>query len=256
MNFWSPEEKEAFIATFRTHGLDYSALARAIPSKAVSQIRTFYQNYKIKLGLDKIALPPTAIKPGTRKRKADGGLPGDASRALRMRPPGAPPLGLPPGTYLPPPPLDGFGAAGGLPGIPGSLPGSGMYAGDGEEYMGEDMEDEGLMEGEEEGEEGAVPGSLGGFLPPPPPLPMLPLGTEGQEQPQVPVAAPPPLPLPVVADVTPAPALAHPMEEAPAPAVALPVPPPQQQVQEGAGLAAPAPAVEEAAPAEQPAPQA
>ncbi len=48
---WKEEEKEAFLAHFNQVGKDWLALAKAIPGKAPNQIKNYYQNYKVKLGL-------------------------------------------------------------------------------------------------------------------------------------------------------------------------------------------------------------
>lgn len=42
------------------YGKVWSHLTEGIPSKTLAQIKTFYQNYKIKLGLDKMDLPANA----------------------------------------------------------------------------------------------------------------------------------------------------------------------------------------------------
>ena len=36
---------------FRTHGKDWGLLAAALPSKSLAQIKHYFQNYKVKLGL-------------------------------------------------------------------------------------------------------------------------------------------------------------------------------------------------------------
>ncbi len=48
---WKDEEKEAFLSHFNQVGKDWLALAKAIPGKATNQIKNYYQNYKVKLGL-------------------------------------------------------------------------------------------------------------------------------------------------------------------------------------------------------------
>ncbi len=48
---WKEEEKEAFLSHFSQVGKDWLALAKAIPGKATNQIKNYYQNYKVKLGL-------------------------------------------------------------------------------------------------------------------------------------------------------------------------------------------------------------
>lgn len=67
------------------YGRDWARLAEAIPSKSTSQIKTFYHNYKTKLGLDKMELPPTAAQPSGRKGgggRARDSVPRDPSGLL------------------------------------------------------------------------------------------------------------------------------------------------------------------------------
>ncbi len=67
------------------YGRDWARLAEAIPSKSTSQIKTFYHNYKTKLGLDKMELPPTAAQPSGRKGgggRARDSVPRDVSGLL------------------------------------------------------------------------------------------------------------------------------------------------------------------------------
>ncbi|GAX73612.1 hypothetical protein CEUSTIGMA_g1063.t1 [Chlamydomonas eustigma] len=49
-SFWSAEEKTAFLEVFKVHGRDWGRLATAVPTKSLTQIKTYYQNYKSKLG--------------------------------------------------------------------------------------------------------------------------------------------------------------------------------------------------------------
>jgi hypothetical protein len=69
ISYWTPDEKTTFLKTFRQHGRDWSLLSSRIPGKTVNQIKTFYQNYKQKLGLDKMTLPEGAVQPRKRNRK-------------------------------------------------------------------------------------------------------------------------------------------------------------------------------------------
>ena len=54
ISYWTQEEKDTFMTTFKQHGRDWQKLVERIPGKTVNQIKTFYQNYKQKLGLDQI----------------------------------------------------------------------------------------------------------------------------------------------------------------------------------------------------------
>lgn len=63
---WSAEERERFMEVFQVHGRNWEKLMQAIPGKSLSQIKTYYQNYKSKLGLDKIE--PTAGAPPSARR--------------------------------------------------------------------------------------------------------------------------------------------------------------------------------------------
>ncbi|KAL4553593.1 hypothetical protein Ndes2526B_g03432 [Nannochloris sp. 'desiccata'] len=69
-SFWSAEEKDALLETYRLYGRDFDQLQAAVPSKTPTQVRNFYQNYKAKL-FDPIQLAPGAVLPGSRKRKND-----------------------------------------------------------------------------------------------------------------------------------------------------------------------------------------
>ena len=57
----------------QAYGRDWSRLHAAVPAKTLTQIKNYYQNYRTRLGLDKLALPPSAVQPGSRKRKGGGG---------------------------------------------------------------------------------------------------------------------------------------------------------------------------------------
>lgn len=47
-------EKGVFLSIFKQSGRNWERLQEAIPSKTMSQIKTYYQNYKGKLGLERI----------------------------------------------------------------------------------------------------------------------------------------------------------------------------------------------------------
>jgi len=53
---WTPEEKAAYLVHFAAVGKDWRRMHELIPTKTVSQIKNYYQNYKIRYGLDKMAL--------------------------------------------------------------------------------------------------------------------------------------------------------------------------------------------------------
>ena len=44
------------------YGCDWNKLCDSVPSKTRTQIKNYYQNYKHKLGFDKMDLPATAIQ--------------------------------------------------------------------------------------------------------------------------------------------------------------------------------------------------
>ena len=70
---WTQEEKEKFADIIRNHGKDWTRLRDCLPAKSLTQIKTYFQNSKAKLGL----LNPEGLNisggrgAGSRKRKAD-----------------------------------------------------------------------------------------------------------------------------------------------------------------------------------------
>ncbi|KAK9839557.1 hypothetical protein WJX84_000819 [Apatococcus fuscideae] len=78
---WQEDEKAAFMETYKEFGRDWVRLSEAIPDKTVIQIKNYYQNYKTKLGLDRIELPPTAIHPSSRRRRSNNQAVSDTPRA-------------------------------------------------------------------------------------------------------------------------------------------------------------------------------
>jgi hypothetical protein len=70
---WTQEEKEKFADIIRNHGKDWARLQDCLPAKSLTQIKTYFQNSKAKLGL----LNPEGLNisggrgAGSRKRKAD-----------------------------------------------------------------------------------------------------------------------------------------------------------------------------------------
>ncbi|KAJ7528486.1 hypothetical protein O6H91_15G005500 [Diphasiastrum complanatum] len=69
---WTPEEKEKFVAIIRKHGKSWSLLQESLPAKSLTQIKTYFQNSKAKLGYRLTELIGNkADKVSSRKRKAD-----------------------------------------------------------------------------------------------------------------------------------------------------------------------------------------
>ncbi|XP_057828336.2 uncharacterized protein LOC131039563 isoform X2 [Cryptomeria japonica] len=48
---WTQDEKEKFVEIYKKHGRDWSLLQENLPSKSLTQIKTYFQNSKAKLGL-------------------------------------------------------------------------------------------------------------------------------------------------------------------------------------------------------------
>ncbi|KAJ7517145.1 hypothetical protein O6H91_21G012000 [Diphasiastrum complanatum] len=69
---WAQDEKEIFAETIKKHGKDWAVLRESLPSKSLTQIKTYFQNSKAKLGY---ALDNTGSGSSqaicSRKRKAD-----------------------------------------------------------------------------------------------------------------------------------------------------------------------------------------
>ena len=68
------------------HGVDWDMLAKEIPSKEKTQIKNYYQNYKQRLELDQIELPPNAKhpKPSRTPSRASTPRPGTYPSSLSM----------------------------------------------------------------------------------------------------------------------------------------------------------------------------
>lgn len=94
ISYWSTDEKEALIAAYSVHGRDWDAMQAAVPTKTMTQVRNFYQNYKAKV-FDPIALPATAVIPGGRKRKSAPSPLGPTTDGAPESPPMASPTGRP-----------------------------------------------------------------------------------------------------------------------------------------------------------------
>uniref|UniRef100_A0A7I4ACZ6 Uncharacterized protein n=1 Tax=Physcomitrium patens TaxID=3218 RepID=A0A7I4ACZ6_PHYPA len=70
---WTQEEKEKFADIIRNHGKDWTRLHECLPSKSLTQIKTYFQNSKAKLGLlnaEGVNVPGGRVA-GSRKRKVD-----------------------------------------------------------------------------------------------------------------------------------------------------------------------------------------
>lgn len=51
ISYWSQDEKDRFMQLYNDHGRDWKKIAELIPTKTQSQVKNFFQNYKVKLGL-------------------------------------------------------------------------------------------------------------------------------------------------------------------------------------------------------------
>ena len=49
---WSPEERDVFLAALRVHGRDWQQVQTALPGKTPIQVRHYFQNNRVRLGLD------------------------------------------------------------------------------------------------------------------------------------------------------------------------------------------------------------
>lgn len=67
-SFWTAEEKQAMMAAYSTHGRDWNRLQEAVPTKTMTQIRNYYQNYRTKV-FDPIVLPPGVAGRSRRTRQ-------------------------------------------------------------------------------------------------------------------------------------------------------------------------------------------
>ncbi|BDA48420.1 probable nuclear receptor corepressor 1 at N-terminal half [Coccomyxa sp. Obi] len=91
MSLWTEKEKAAFMEAYKLHGRNWARLSEAVPSKTLTQIKNYYQNYKVKLGLDRMELPTSAVQPVSRKRaRADAADSPAASGTPCPTPPAAP----------------------------------------------------------------------------------------------------------------------------------------------------------------------
>jgi len=67
---WTDAERDQIVKLLGQHGRKWNLLSQHVKTKTPEQIRNFYQNYKQKLNLDKIALAPPGG--GKKKSKDDG----------------------------------------------------------------------------------------------------------------------------------------------------------------------------------------
>ncbi len=75
------------------YGVNWDTLAKEIPTKEKTQIKNYYQNYKLRLELDQIELPQNAKHPKASRGRGQGGVDSsrgqggvDSSRASTPRP--------------------------------------------------------------------------------------------------------------------------------------------------------------------------
>ncbi|CAM6010045.1 unnamed protein product [Sphagnum balticum] len=70
---WTQDEKDKFAEIIRKHGKDWTRLHECLPAKSLTQIKTYFQNSKAKLGLvpSDGAVNSAGRGIGSRKRKAD-----------------------------------------------------------------------------------------------------------------------------------------------------------------------------------------
>lgn len=54
ISLWTEKEKAAFIDAYKQHGRNWSKLSEAVASKTLTQIKNYYQNYKVKVGQKKL----------------------------------------------------------------------------------------------------------------------------------------------------------------------------------------------------------
>jgi hypothetical protein len=74
-SYWSAEEKSAIVEAYSTYGRNWERLQAAVPTKTLTQIRNYYQNYRSKV-FEPIVLPPGAV--GPRRKHASFGSVGKA----------------------------------------------------------------------------------------------------------------------------------------------------------------------------------
>eukprot|EP01018_Ginkgo_biloba_P000823 Gb_13421 [translate_table: standard] len=68
---WTQDEKEKFVEIIRKHGRDWSLLQENLPAKSLTQIKTYFQNSKAKLGFTSGEGTTNIRNAATRKHKVD-----------------------------------------------------------------------------------------------------------------------------------------------------------------------------------------
>lgn len=66
--YWTESEKKLFLHHLQINGKDWNYLSEQIPTKTVAQIKNYYQNYRVKLGLEKL-LPENSLQKSRRGRR-------------------------------------------------------------------------------------------------------------------------------------------------------------------------------------------
>jgi hypothetical protein len=66
--YWTESEKKLFLHHLQINGKDWNYLSQQIPTKTIAQIKNYYQNYRVKLGLEKL-LPESSLQKGRRGRR-------------------------------------------------------------------------------------------------------------------------------------------------------------------------------------------
>ena len=64
----------------QSYGRDWARLDQAVPGKTLVQIKNYFQNYKAKLGLDRLPLPVGAVIPNVRRRQREDPVPAGESK--------------------------------------------------------------------------------------------------------------------------------------------------------------------------------
>ena len=59
----------------QNYGRDWTRLDQAVPGKTLVQIKNYFQNYKAKLGLDRLPLPVGAVQPDACRRQREDSAP-------------------------------------------------------------------------------------------------------------------------------------------------------------------------------------
>jgi len=67
-SYWTEAEKKLFLHHLQINGKDWNYLSEQIPTKTIAQIKNYYQNYRVKLGLEKL-LPEKSLQKSRRGRR-------------------------------------------------------------------------------------------------------------------------------------------------------------------------------------------